>query len=119
LPAAKPAGVALAATDDVVRPGKPVRLTLAATHPGMLKVTLSKNDVEVAQSHVRFVGDGPQASSGPPTVPVNRPAEIVLEPKPEIDGVLIATVWDDKGTPLAERLIFRKPARQIKIDVKA
>jgi hypothetical protein len=32
---------------------------------GMVKVVLSKRDVELATSHVRFVGDGPQASSGP------------------------------------------------------
>ena len=34
--------------------------------------------------------------------------------------MLIATVWDEAGkTPLAERLVFRKPAQPIKIDVKA
>lgn len=119
LPAVKDAGVALTSSSDVVAADQPVRMTLASTTPGMLKVTLNSRDVEVAQSYVRFVADGPQASSGPPTAPVNQPTEIVFSPKAEIDGVLTASVWDDKGMPLAERLVFRKPAKPIRIDVKA
>jgi len=32
---------------------------------------------------------------------------------PTADGVLIATVWNLDGQPLAERLLFRQPAKQV------
>ena len=37
---------------------------------------------------------------------------MTLTPPASADGVLIATVWDADGAPLAERLIFREPARR-------
>ena len=40
-------------------------------------------------------------------------------PPASADGVLVATVWDEKGTPLAERLIYRQPAKELKVSVLA
>ena len=39
--------------------------------------------------------------------------------KPETDGVLTLTVWNGKGEPLAERLIYRQPAHEVNVQVKA
>ena len=35
------------------------------------------------------------------------------------DGVLIATVWDSEGKPLAERLIYRQPAHVVNVKLTA
>ena len=35
----------------------------------------------------------------------------------DVEGVLIATVWDKSGKPLAERLIFREPRFKVRIGV--
>jgi hypothetical protein len=118
LPAVKDSGIALQSADDVIAAGQPIRVSLAATAPGVVKVVLSKREVELATSHVRFVDrDGP--SSGPPTAPVNKPYEITLTPTDDADGVLTVTAWDvQRNVPIAERLVFRKPAKSIKVDVK-
>jgi alpha-2-macroglobulin-like protein len=44
--------------------------------------------------------------------------EVSLDPG-AADGVLVATVWDDKGKPLAERLVFRQPAKALSIELTA
>jgi len=71
-----------------------------------LRLTLAQRDIAVASS------DGPRtwASSEAGVYGVS------LDPK-DADGVLIATLSDDKGTPLAERLIYRRPAKSIKIEM--
>jgi len=117
MPAVRDNGVAIQASDDAFGAMQPVHVSINTTTAGMVKVVLSKRDLELATSHVRFVGDGPQASSGPPTAPVGKPYDIELKPKSDADGVLAVTVYaDDK--PIAERLVFRKPAKPIKVDVK-
>ncbi len=42
-------------------------------------------------------------------------------PKPDdkSGGVLTATVWNDQGVPIAERLVYQKPAHQINVTVKS
>jgi hypothetical protein len=44
-------------------------------------------------------------------------APITFTPKADADGILTATVWNDKGEPLAERLIYRQPAHEVKVAV--
>ena len=43
---------------------------------------------------------------------------VKLDPK-DAEGVLIATLWDSQGKPLAERLIYRAPKFAVNIDIKA
>jgi hypothetical protein len=43
--------------------------------------------------------------------------EVVLKIPAEAEGVLIATLRDAKGKPLAERLIYRQPAKSINVEV--
>ena len=103
LPRAKDDGVTITSAADIVGQGEPVRLTLRSTRAGSYRVTLSKREVEVAAQTVQLEPMGQ--------------APVVLTPPASADGVLIATVWDEQGRPLAERLIFRRPARQINVTV--
>ncbi|MEZ0267505.1 MAG: alpha-2-macroglobulin family protein, partial [Phycisphaerae bacterium] len=117
LPAAKPNGAALSWDYDAKSSGPSyVRVKMTRTDPGELRVTLSKNDKLIDDSGpIPFatgnVGDAAQTGKW---------RDLNLQVPDGIDGVLVATLWDAKtGAPLAERLVFRKPARQIKVDVKA
>ncbi|WPB81471.1 alpha-2-macroglobulin family protein [Archangium violaceum] len=100
LPKVKPRGAILRASEDVIPAGQPVVLTVGLSGVKQAKVTLSQREVEIASSRVD---------------PNER---IILDPK-DADGVLIATVWDAEGRPLAERLVFRQPAKALSIELKA
>ncbi|MFL5350930.1 MAG: MG2 domain-containing protein [Hyalangium sp.] len=99
LPEVKARGAVLRSSDDVVPAGKPVTLSVALSGVSKAKLTLSKHEVEVASAQVGSEG------------------QVTLDPK-DADGVLVATVWDHDGRPLAERLVFRQPARAIDVEVK-
>ncbi len=99
LPEVKAKGAILRASEDVVAAGKPVTLSVALSGVSKAKLTLSKREVEVASAQV---GDG---------------GRVTLNPK-DADGVLVATVWDHDGRPLAERLVFRQPAKAVNIEVR-
>jgi uncharacterized protein YfaS (alpha-2-macroglobulin family) len=116
LPAVKASGVVLMAGGDVTAADQPIRLALMTTDKeAKYKVTLSKQETRLAEETVDFKAIDADAAD-----PSQHRANITLKPKDPIDGVLIATVWDESGkTPLAERLVFRKPAHPIKIDIKA
>lgn len=116
LPAVKDTGAVLSAVDDITPAGKPVRLKIAGAAPGVVRITLSKQEVEVANSIVRIVAE--PARSDPPTALIGKAFEVALTPPDSADGVLVATLWDDKNNPLAERLIYRQPAKTVKVEVK-
>ena len=44
-------------------------------------------------------------------------ADVRFEPPADADGVLRATVFDGDGRPVAERLVFREPARKLRVEV--
>ncbi|KFA91529.1 MG2 domain-containing protein [Archangium violaceum] len=100
LPEVKPRGAVLRASEDVIPAGQAVVLTVGLSGVKQAKVTLSQREVELASSRVD---------------PNER---VILDPK-DADGVLIATVWDAEGRPLAERLVFRQPAKALSIELKA
>ena len=66
-------------------------------------MTISHREVELAAASV--------------TLAPGRPVE-VSPAAGRAEGVLIATVWDGQGAPLAERLIFRAPAHALKVDLR-
>ncbi len=105
LPAVRDSGTTLRALEEVTARGEAVRLRVASTSGGRLTVTLSKREVEV--SSVSW-----QAAAGVM-------ADVTLTPPRSADGVLVATVWDAKAQPLAERLVFRQPDKSLAIAVKA
>jgi hypothetical protein len=104
LPAIKDAGVVIACAQDLFARNEPVKLSLASTTAGKLRVTLAKRGVELAATTVDAVAA--------------KVAEVTLTPPASADGVLVATLWDDAaGKPLAERLIFRQPAKSVQVKV--
>ncbi|MCY1077472.1 MG2 domain-containing protein [Archangium lansingense] len=100
LPEVKARGAVLRASEDVIPAGRPVVLTVGLSGVKQAKVTLSQREVELASSLV------------------DPNEKVILDPK-DADGVLIATLWDADGRPLAERLVFRQPAKALSIEVKA
>jgi hypothetical protein len=116
LPAVKEKGVVLMSPDDVTAADGAIRLAVMTTEKdAKYKVTLSKQETRVAEEAVDFAAIDEDAAD-----PSLHRANLTLRPKDQSDGVLVATVWDESGTtPLAERLVFRKPAHPIKVAIKA
>ncbi|MEZ4270890.1 MAG: MG2 domain-containing protein [Myxococcota bacterium] len=112
LPAAKPAGVIIRTDDDIIGAGQPLHLSLGATDPGEIILTVSQREQELTHTHInvrqrRFWRRGDLTGKlFKRTVPLPS----------EIDGVLTVTVWDTQGNPLAERLVFRKAAESIHVN---
>ncbi|QRO00824.1 A-macroglobulin complement component [Archangium violaceum] len=100
LPEVKARGAVLRASEDVIPAGQPVVLTVGLSGVKQAKLTLSQREVELSSSLV------------------DPNEKVILDPK-DADGVLIATVWDADGRPLAERLVFRQPAKALSIELKA
>ncbi len=98
-------GALLSTVDDVVAAKRPVRLQVGAHGVGSVTVTVSQREVELAAKTV-------QPSRG-------HLAEVVLPVGKEVSGVLIATVWDANGKPLAERLLLRLPDHEVRVEVQA
>ncbi|RKH06700.1 A-macroglobulin complement component [Corallococcus sp. CA053C] len=102
LPDVKPRGAVLRVREDVVPAGRLVQLAVGLSGVGRATVTLSQREVQVASV---VLGD---TQGGP----------VTLDPG-EADGVLVATVWDHDGRPLAERLVFRQPSKEVTVELKA
>jgi hypothetical protein len=98
-------GVALRSLDDVARASGALRFTVSATVPGEHAVAAWCRGVLVAQETVRLAR-GEQK-------------QVALQPTSDVGGVFRVTVFDPSGTPRAERLISRVPARRIDVSVSA
>jgi uncharacterized protein YfaS (alpha-2-macroglobulin family) len=103
LPGAVLEGVALRAGKEVTGAGGSVLLKVASARAQKVKVTLAHREVELAAAAVSLAP--------------GKTAEVLLSAG-SAEGVLIATVWSEQGQPLAERLIFRSPARGLKVELR-
>jgi uncharacterized protein YfaS (alpha-2-macroglobulin family) len=103
LPAPAPGGAVLRAANELTAPGGAVKLLVGSARARKLKVTVSQREVELSSTVV--------------TPRSHELAEVTL-PARDADGVLTATVFDEKGVPLAERLLFRAPAKNLKLEVR-
>jgi uncharacterized protein YfaS (alpha-2-macroglobulin family) len=103
LPNVKANGVVLRSTTDVTGGAEAVKLDVAATEAGSYTVTLSKRQTDVASTGI--------------TIIPGQTAEVALTPPGWADGVLVATVTNAQGTPVAERLIFRNSAKSLHVKV--
>jgi uncharacterized protein YfaS (alpha-2-macroglobulin family) len=103
LPAVTTSGGVVASVDDVARARRPLRLRVAATVEGAHVVTVSMHEKEVARREVDLL----RGEIKP----------LALDLPDEASGVLRVTLWDDAGFPLAERLVFRQPADEVKLVV--
>jgi hypothetical protein len=104
LPPVAEAGVVLAAADDVVRAGGPLKVRVAATAAGKYKVIVARLEREAVFETVELKAGGSE--------------ELVLNLGPEVDGVLRVTAFDWQDKPLAERLVLRLPKREVNVEVK-
>ena len=104
LPEVKRDGFALAAIDDITGIEQPVRLRITAAASGKARVTLSVREREVAAVRVDLIR--------------GEPREVALTPPGSAGGVLRATVLDAQGVPRAERLVFRRPSRALRVAVE-
>ncbi|WP_342376849.1 MG2 domain-containing protein [Myxococcus stipitatus] len=100
LPEVKSEGAVLRSMQDVVPMGQHVKLALGTTNLSRVTVTLSQRDVRIASAVV----DPREYHS------------VILDPG-DADGVLIATAWDSDGRPLAERLVFRQPTKDLEVSL--
>jgi alpha-2-macroglobulin-like protein len=105
LPAVKESGVVISSTADVTPRQKNVVLRVAATVAGEYVVSLSQRGKELSTTSINLRA--------------NQPSEVTFTVPKSLDGVIIATVYDDRKTPRAERLLFRQPERNIRIHVAA
>lgn len=100
LPTVLAGGAIVRATRDTYERGQPIELSVATSVPAI--VTLSKQEFEISQTKIE---------AGTHVVK--------LTPPGTAEGVLVATVWSPEGRPLAERLIFRQPAKAVQVKVTA
>jgi uncharacterized protein YfaS (alpha-2-macroglobulin family) len=105
LPAVRESGVVISSTSDVTPRQKNVVVRVAATAGGEYGVSLNQRGKEIAFTSVNLKA--------------YQPSEVTFTVPKSLDGVLIATVYDELKTPRAERLIFRQPEHNLKVSVVA
>ncbi len=112
LPATKPTGVVLHARDAATKTGEPIRVTLGHAGAKPQPVLVGAYTRGRAVAHARAV------------LQPGRTTDVTLDPGASpLGGVTRVTVFaDDAGgdgrtdlTPLAERLVFRRPAEALKL----
>src|SRR5438093_740254 len=103
LPAVKASGVVISSTSDITPRLKDVIVRVAATSDGSYLIALSQRGKEIALK--------------PVTLRANQPMDFTIAVPKSLDGVIVATVYDDRMSPVAERLIFRQPQHKLKVEV--
>jgi uncharacterized protein YfaS (alpha-2-macroglobulin family) len=104
LPEVKASGAVISSAENVIAAGGDVKLSVGAAQDGKYAVTLSQREKEVARKPLELTAGKTQ--------------EVSLAPA-DADGVLIATIWSNDGKPLAERLVFRQPAKTVNVKLTA
>ncbi|MDP6491021.1 MAG: MG2 domain-containing protein, partial [Kiritimatiellia bacterium] len=108
LPAVRDTGTLIQSTTDVYPALEAVALRVLSTDAGPLTVTLRKREVELASLGIRGSKQEGQSVT----------ADVTLTAPASADGVLVATVWNAEGVPLAERLVYRQPARHVNVTIE-
>jgi hypothetical protein len=104
LPEAVAAGGTLSSLEESGNAGDPLRLRVASTIKGKVKVVLACREREVVKKELELQARAPE--------------DVTLEVPGTAEGVLRATLLDEKDRPLAERLVFRRPAHGLKVQVE-
>ncbi len=105
LPKAVERGCVLASEADVYAADEAVRFHVASTEERTVRLALFHVDHQV--SGISF------------TVSAGTPTQVSLRPTGTAEGVLRATLTAEDGTPIAERLVFRRPAHHVNVKVVA
>ena len=106
LPEVKTSGAVIHSAQDVYEKGQPITVHVGCSAKSY-RVALSKREQEIAASKV----DLPKGSDELHSITFDAPADV--------DGVLTVTVYGDKNVPIAERLIFKRPAKPINVSITA
>lgn len=110
LPDIKFKGAVISTVSDTYKKDEPVKVLVGCTDK-TCTVTLSKREIQVASDVILQRKSADRSGK--------ELQKVSFDPSPNADGVLVVTVWDDTGAPLAERLIFREPSKAIKVSVTA
>jgi len=103
LPAVKASGVVISSASNVTPRLKDVVVRVGATSDGSYLIALSQRGKEFALK--------------PVTLRANQLTDFTLAVPRSLDGVIVATVYDDRMAPMAERLIFRQPQHKLKVQI--
>ncbi len=106
LPAVKPEGAVVSSDKMVFDKADPISVRVGCSERSY-RVTLAQREVEIAAFKVN---NEDQRKSSLKRIQFDVPSNI--------DGVLAVTVWNDQNIPLAERLVFKKPAHPLNISIK-
>lgn len=105
LPAVRESGVVIASASDVIPREEDVIVRVAATTNGTYGVALSQQGKEVSFKRI--------------SLKANESADVAFTVPKSLDGVIVATVYDDRKNPKAERLLFRQPEHNLKVQIVA
>ncbi|MDJ0975910.1 MAG: alpha-2-macroglobulin family protein [Planctomycetota bacterium] len=103
LPGVQEDGVSLTARADAFRVGEPIRVAVAAAKETTATVGVYVRERNLAIQTV--------------TIPAGKPVEVKLPVEDDLAGVFRVTVFDEKAAPVAERLVFRQPARAANVEL--
>jgi hypothetical protein len=104
LPQVKESGIVISSPSDVIRrEAADVVVRLVATADGSYGVALSQRGKEFSFKRV--------------SLRAHQATDLMLTVPKSLDGVLVATVYDDRNTPKAERLLFRQPEHSLKVEI--
>ncbi|MFT3712677.1 MAG: alpha-2-macroglobulin family protein [Archangium sp.] len=110
LPAVVNDGAVITTTSDTIPAGTKAKLAIAWTGDRSVTVSLRQRDVELSTATLTHPAPALSTRGAQNNV-------VELDAK-DAEGVLIATVSDKSGTPLAERLLFRESKKQLSIKVE-
>ena len=105
LPEVQKQGVSLRADEPVFAADAGLDFKVSATKAGKYKLVLSHRERNLAERELELKAGVNQST--------------YLMPEGEADGVFRATLYDTDGKPAAERLVFRRPLHDLRIEVTA
>jgi alpha-2-macroglobulin-like protein len=105
LPAVKESGIVISPVSDVIPRQKDVILRVAATTAGDYGIAVSQRWKEIGFKSI--------------ALRANQSTDIAFTVPRSLDGVIVATVFDDRKKPMAERLLFRQPEHKLKVQITA
>ncbi|MCK5689995.1 A-macroglobulin complement component, partial [Myxococcota bacterium] len=111
LPVAKDKGAVLTARKDILEARGKAQLAVASNITGKFLLTIKQKDKELVREVFNFKKRGQDR--------VNKFSNRFLKLPRDAAGVLIATLWNEDGKPVAERLLYRQPKKHIQIKIKA
>jgi hypothetical protein len=105
LPAVKESGVVISSASDFTPREEDVLVRVIATADGVYGVALSQHGKEFAFKRI--------------SLRAKQRTDVAFTVPKSLDGVLVATVYDERKAPKAERLLFRQPEHNLKVHVEA